>query len=193
MMKLLTLAAFGAAAAITGTHPQGSVSEQGAEEIRRIAVAVSDPTSPTYGEFLTRQQVAAMAAEKTEDMAAVTGWLTAKGVKLTIRSSNVAATMSVAHAPRRPHCAVALGAPPAPPIRSPHNRWGAAVCEQRDRSCFVFSCTTAAAQFSGGVTSWVHHRFQVPTIVGAPLRASSGIEVALSSAARQQQHSSLAG
>ena len=59
---------------------------------------MSDPTSPTYGEFLTRQQVAAITAPKTEDMAAVTGWLTANGVKPTIRNSNVVATMSVAEA-----------------------------------------------------------------------------------------------
>ena len=29
------------------------VKEQGAEEIRRISAAVSDPTSPSYGEFYT--------------------------------------------------------------------------------------------------------------------------------------------
>ena len=111
---------------------------------------MSDPTSPTYGEFLTRQQVAAMTDKKTEDMDAVTCWLTANGVQPTIRNSNFVATMSVAQAPRRPQA-----------------RW-------------LWSYRR-------------HRRVEAPRIVGAPLRASSGIEVSVSSAARRQQHSSLAG
>ena len=104
---------------------------------------MSDPTSPTYGEFLTRQQVAAMTDKKTEDMDAVTCWLTANGVQPTIRNSNFVATMSVAQAPRRPQA-----------------RW-------------LWSYRR-------------HRRVEAPTIVGAPLHSSSGIEVSVSSAARQQ-------
>ena len=74
------------------------VKEQGAEAIRRVALAVSDPASKSYGEFLTTQQVAALTAPKSDDMNAVTSWLESNGVGFQVRHSNVVASMSVADA-----------------------------------------------------------------------------------------------
>jgi subtilase family serine protease len=74
------------------------VNEQGAEEVRRIAHAVSDPASPSYGEFLTTADLMALTAPRTEDMAAVTGWLEANGVGYQTRHSNVIASMAVSTA-----------------------------------------------------------------------------------------------
>ena len=74
------------------------VKEQGAEEIRRISAAVSDPTSPSYGEFLTSAEVMALTAPEATDMSAVTGWLESNGVGYQTRHSNVIADMSVATA-----------------------------------------------------------------------------------------------
>lgn len=74
------------------------VKEQGAEAIRRVALAVSDPASKSYGEFLTTQQVAALTAPKSDDMNTVTSWLESNGVGFQVRHSNVVASMSVADA-----------------------------------------------------------------------------------------------
>ena len=71
------------------------VKEQGAEEIRRIATAVSDPTSSTYGEFLGTEQVLQLTQPEAADMTAVIGWLTANGVSFQTSHSNVVASMSV--------------------------------------------------------------------------------------------------
>ena len=74
------------------------VREQNAEQIRRIATAVSDPTSPEYTNYLTTAEVLAMTAPLAEDMGAVTGWLEASGVGYQVRHSNVIAAMPVATA-----------------------------------------------------------------------------------------------
>ena len=74
------------------------VKEHGTEEVRRIAHAVSDPTSPSYGDFKTTAEIMALTAPATADMDAVTNWLTASGVGYQIRHSNIIAAMSVATA-----------------------------------------------------------------------------------------------
>eukprot|EP01043_Picozoa_sp_COSAG02_P040804 COSAG02_NODE_3329_length_6926_cov_4.245203_5_plen_574_part_00 len=71
------------------------VEEQGAEEIRRIATAVSDPSSPEYGNFLSSEEILRKTAPKSEDMDAVTDWLDAAGVGYQTRHSNVVSTMPV--------------------------------------------------------------------------------------------------
>ena len=52
-----------------------SVVEQNIERIQHIALAVSDPASPVYGDFPTQQQIDDIVAPKPEDVAAVTDWL----------------------------------------------------------------------------------------------------------------------
>jgi hypothetical protein len=74
------------------------VQEQGADEIRRIATAVSDPRSPEYGNFLSSAEIIAKSAPSVEDMAAVTNWLDAAGVGYQTRHSNIIATMPVSAA-----------------------------------------------------------------------------------------------
>ena len=74
------------------------VKEQGAEKIRKISTAVSDPTSPSYGEFLTSAEVMALTAPKPEDLRKVTEWLQLNGVGYHTRHSNVVASMTVATA-----------------------------------------------------------------------------------------------
>ena len=69
------------------------VKEQGAEEIRRVAAAVSDPTSPEYGNFLSSDEVMRKTAPKPNDMAAVTHWLDAAGIGYQTRHSNIVAAM----------------------------------------------------------------------------------------------------
>jgi len=71
------------------------VKEQGAEAVRRTALAVSDPASPSYGEYLSANQIRALTAPKTQDMAAVTIWLNASSVEYQTRHSNVVSSMSV--------------------------------------------------------------------------------------------------
>jgi subtilase family serine protease len=89
-------------ASVRGSAPikvQIVVKEQGREEIRRKAIAVSDPASPDYGNFLTRRQVQDITRPKAEDMSAVTSWLDSHGVGYKIQGvSNVIAEMTVASA-----------------------------------------------------------------------------------------------
>ena len=54
-----------------------SIVEQNLDRIKHIALAVSDPTSPVYGDFPTQQQIDDIVAPKAEDVAAVTDWLRA--------------------------------------------------------------------------------------------------------------------
>ena len=148
MMKLLTLAAFGAAAAMTGTHPQGSCQRAG----RR-----GDPSHRCVGPDLAHlRRVPHAPAGRRDDRQEDRGygrrhllangqWRPADDPQLQLRRHHVGCPGA-----EEATGAVALVVPPAPPGRSPHNRWGAAAFEQRDRSLCVFSCTTAAAQFSGG-------------------------------------------
>lgn len=57
-----------------------AVKEQGLDEIKRVATEVSDPDSPKYGQYLTQAQIDEIVAPKTEDVQAVTSWLTSNGV-----------------------------------------------------------------------------------------------------------------
>jgi|EP01047_Picozoa_sp_COSAG01_P031622 tripeptidyl-peptidase-1 len=59
--------------------------EQGQEEIRRMALSVSDPSSPEYGRFLTRDQVQDITRPKADHMSAVTAWLDSHGVGFKIQ------------------------------------------------------------------------------------------------------------
>jgi subtilase family serine protease len=48
--------------------------------IKKTALAVSDPDSPSYGQFLNAAQIDAMTAPKAEDLKIVTSWLETAGV-----------------------------------------------------------------------------------------------------------------
>jgi subtilase family serine protease len=75
------------------------VKEQGRDEIRSKALAVSDPSSPDYGNFLTRAQVDDITRPKAEDMSAVTSWLDSHGVGYKLQGvSSVIAEMPVSAA-----------------------------------------------------------------------------------------------
>ena len=50
------------------------------DEVKRVATAVSDPDSPTYGEFISQAQLDAIVAPKSADVAAVTSFLQENGV-----------------------------------------------------------------------------------------------------------------
>ena len=56
------------------------VREQGVEEIKRIASAVSDPESSTYGQFISQAKLDEITAPLPHDMSAVTGWLETNGL-----------------------------------------------------------------------------------------------------------------
>ena len=56
-----------------------ALKEQGREEILRIATAVSDPDSPSYGQYLTQAELDEIIAPKEEDTQAVLSWLVDNG------------------------------------------------------------------------------------------------------------------
>ena len=49
--------------------------QQNLAELRRRALEVSTPSSPSYGHFLKQAEIAALTAPAVADVAAVTGWL----------------------------------------------------------------------------------------------------------------------
>jgi len=61
------------------------VQEQGGAEVRRVASAVSDPSSPAYGKYLTQAQLDGITRPAAADMSAVKQWLTASQVSYTVR------------------------------------------------------------------------------------------------------------
>lgn len=73
-----------------------AIREQGIDEIKRIALDVSDPASASYGKFLTQEQLDKISAPKEADVIAVTSWLDIEGVHWNLRTvSNVEVTTSI--------------------------------------------------------------------------------------------------
>jgi hypothetical protein len=73
------------------------VQEQGLAEIKRIANAVSDPSSPIYGQYLSADRIAEITAPTQSDMQAVTQWLDVAEIAYTLRGvSNLDVTAPVA-------------------------------------------------------------------------------------------------
>lgn len=67
--------------------------------IKKTALAVSDPDSPSYGQFLNAAQIDAMTAPKTEDLKLVTSWLETAGVtSYTVKGSRVEVLASIGQA-----------------------------------------------------------------------------------------------
>jgi tripeptidyl-peptidase-1 len=58
-----------------------AIKQQGMEELKRVALAVSTPGDAAYGKHLTSAQVDAITAPSAEDVTAVTEWLQAFNVK----------------------------------------------------------------------------------------------------------------
>jgi hypothetical protein len=75
------------------------VREQGVNDVKRIALAVSDPASSKYGKYLTQEQLDSITKPTASDMSAVTDWLHQNDVNWTMTSvSNVKVTESAAQA-----------------------------------------------------------------------------------------------
>jgi subtilase family serine protease len=66
-----------------------AIKEQNLDRVLDIARAVSDPSSATYGQFVTQAQLDELTAPAAQDVAAVTEWLDAQAVNYTVRHSNV--------------------------------------------------------------------------------------------------------
>jgi subtilase family serine protease len=76
-----------------------AVREQGVNDVKRIALAVSNPSSRNYGKYLNQEQLDNITKPTASDMSAVTGWLHQNGVGWTMTSvSNVKVTTSAAQA-----------------------------------------------------------------------------------------------
>jgi len=79
---------------ITGERTTGTVEftvaikQQNLDKLASIALAVSDPSSPSYTNYLTNDEIATMAAPSNADVAAVTGWLNAYQLNYTMTSKH---------------------------------------------------------------------------------------------------------
>ena len=58
-----------------------AVKQQNLDKLASIAMAVSNPMSPSYTNYMNVAQIAAMAAPTAADLATVTGWLHAYQIK----------------------------------------------------------------------------------------------------------------
>ena len=69
------------------------------DEVKKIALEVSTPGSPKYGDFLTQAELDKLTAPKPADISAVSQWLTSEGVDFVFRTaSNVEVSTSIAKA-----------------------------------------------------------------------------------------------
>jgi len=65
------------------------VKERNGAEVERIALAVSDPRSPTYGQYLKQAQIDALTAPAAADTAAVKAWLGASSCTVRVSKARV--------------------------------------------------------------------------------------------------------
>ena len=78
-----------------------ALKQRNLEQLPSLVLAVSNPTSPTYGQYLTKGQLDALTAPAPEAFDAVAQWLSAGGthvVNIQRSAATVAATLPVAHA-----------------------------------------------------------------------------------------------
>ena len=75
-----------------------SVKQQNLDELKRIALAVSTPGNPSYGQHLEQAAIDALTAPDAADMSAVTGWLTDANIPHTVHRENVRVSTTVAAA-----------------------------------------------------------------------------------------------
>jgi tripeptidyl-peptidase-1 len=76
-----------------------TVKEQHGEKLRDIIAQVSDPTSSSYGQYLTRKEVLDLTAPTKKDLHKVTDWLDANGISYKVdngRSIEVMTTIAQA-------------------------------------------------------------------------------------------------
>ena len=77
----------------------GLAGAQGIDAVKQIALEVSDPDSPTYGRFLSQQQLDEMTRPADADVATVARWLNAHSVHWAMRgASNVEVSATAAQA-----------------------------------------------------------------------------------------------
>ncbi|EDQ89292.1 uncharacterized protein MONBRDRAFT_32487 [Monosiga brevicollis MX1] len=75
-----------------------ALKQRNLDQLAEIALAVSDPTSSKYGQYLTTEQIADLTAPRPEHMAAVIQWLEANKVAFSVRLHNVEVICTVAQA-----------------------------------------------------------------------------------------------
>jgi len=74
-------------------------SSAGIHNIKKLALAVSDPSSPAYGSFLNSAQLEALTAPKAEDVAHVRAWIESAGVtSYTVKGSRIEVTSTIEQA-----------------------------------------------------------------------------------------------
>ena len=57
-----------------------AIKQQNVDRLKAAALAVSDPTSQSYGQFLSQTEIDAMTEPAAEDLLMITTWLTSRGV-----------------------------------------------------------------------------------------------------------------
>jgi hypothetical protein len=73
-----------------------AVKEQNIEEVKRIALEVSNPQSPKYGQYISQAKLDALIAPKSSDMTAVVSWLNAHSMEFKQRGvSNLVVNTNV--------------------------------------------------------------------------------------------------
>ena len=75
-----------------------AIKEQGIDEIKRVALAVSDPTSATYGQHLSVAEIDAITRPLAADLMAVTAWLGKDRTTTVEKARTVSLTCTVAEA-----------------------------------------------------------------------------------------------
>lgn len=74
------------------------VQEQNLDVVRKSALKVSDPTSSSYGEFFTQEQLNALTMPSAEDFKRVFNWLKSHNIRYTQKHSNIIVTCTVQEA-----------------------------------------------------------------------------------------------
>merc|ERR1711871_181286 len=77
------------------------VRERGMAEVKRVAAEVNDPSSATYGQFLTQVELDRLISPRASDISTVTEWLTTHGAAFHWRTTSnvhVVTTVGVASA-----------------------------------------------------------------------------------------------
>ena len=67
-------------------------------EIKRIALAVADPASVRYGDFLSAPQIASLTAPNEHDVAVITEWLTGSVTSFRVNGNRIDASATLAQA-----------------------------------------------------------------------------------------------
>jgi tripeptidyl-peptidase-1 len=77
-----------------------SVKQQNMEELKRVAMEVSTPDHPSYGQFLNTDQIDTMTAPAASDVTTVTKWLSENDIEFTVDRENIRCETTVIRAAR---------------------------------------------------------------------------------------------